>query len=69
MASNPWTVGHVFREYQEKLLIYGDYCSNLTVAQQELEDVIATNDTVRIHIQVSLYVCAFHQPEVFHIIF
>ncbi|KAK3872573.1 hypothetical protein Pcinc_022351, partial [Petrolisthes cinctipes] len=51
LAGNPWTVAQVFRETQESLLIYGDYCSNLTIAQQELEDLIATNDTVRVHIQ------------------
>ncbi|XP_071521753.1 protein vav isoform X2 [Panulirus ornatus] len=44
---NNKTVSKVFLDNQEKLLIYGEYCANLTTAQQELEDVMNNNETIR----------------------
>ncbi|XP_042213661.1 protein vav-like isoform X3 [Homarus americanus] len=45
------TVSKVFLDNQENLLLYGDYCANLTTAQQELEDVMNNNETVKNVIQ------------------
>ncbi|XP_068239225.1 protein vav isoform X2 [Palaemon carinicauda] len=44
-------VSQVFLTNQEELLIYGEYCANLSVAQQELEDLMKNNDSVRTKIQ------------------
>ncbi|XP_045593761.1 protein vav isoform X2 [Procambarus clarkii] len=45
------TVSKVFLDNQEKLLVYGEYCANLTTAQQELEDTMNNNDRIRNVIQ------------------
>ncbi|ROT82142.1 Guanine nucleotide exchange factor VAV2 [Penaeus vannamei] len=51
--NNPhaYSVSQVFLDNQEKLLVYGEYCANLTSAQQELEDTMKNNDAARQKIQ------------------
>ncbi|KAK7078489.1 hypothetical protein SK128_023086 [Halocaridina rubra] len=49
--SSNYTVSQVFLNNQEKLLIYGEYCANLSLAQQELEDLMNNNEPARNQIQ------------------
>ncbi|XP_052093575.1 proto-oncogene vav-like isoform X1 [Mytilus californianus] len=37
----------VFCKYKTKLLIYGDYCSNLPKAQERIDDVLKRSDSIR----------------------
>ncbi|XP_078045353.1 vav guanine nucleotide exchange factor isoform X2 [Augochlora pura] len=39
-------LAQVFLDWREKFLIYGDYCANLTLAQETLKDVCARNEVV-----------------------
>ncbi|XP_069937392.1 proto-oncogene vav, partial [Cherax quadricarinatus] len=45
--SHTKTVSKVFIDNQERLLVYGEYCANLTTAQQELEDIMNNNERIR----------------------
>ncbi|KAM4662660.1 guanine nucleotide exchange factor VAV2 isoform 2-T2 [Discoglossus pictus] len=45
------TMGQVFLDYKEKLLIYGEYCSHIEYAQKTLDQLIATREDVRIKIE------------------
>ncbi|XP_066961659.1 protein vav-like isoform X3 [Macrobrachium rosenbergii] len=51
--NNPanYSVSQVFLTNQEELLIYGEYCANLSIAQQELEDLMNNNDSAKNKIQ------------------
>ncbi|XP_076228297.1 vav guanine nucleotide exchange factor isoform X2 [Nomia melanderi] len=40
------TLAQVFLDWREKFLIYGDYCANLTLAQNTLQEVCAHNELV-----------------------
>ncbi|CAK9821771.1 Protein vav [Anthophora retusa] len=39
-------LAQVFLDWREKFLIYGDYCANLTLAQNTLQEVCARNELV-----------------------
>ncbi|XP_033328154.2 vav guanine nucleotide exchange factor isoform X1 [Megalopta genalis] len=39
-------LAQVFLDWREKFLIYGDYCANLTLAQNTLQEVCARNEIV-----------------------
>uniref|UniRef100_A0A6I8RFJ2 Vav guanine nucleotide exchange factor 2 n=1 Tax=Xenopus tropicalis TaxID=8364 RepID=A0A6I8RFJ2_XENTR len=41
------TIGQVFLDYKEKLLIYGEYCSHIEYSQKTLDQLIATREDVR----------------------
>ncbi|XP_018084987.1 guanine nucleotide exchange factor VAV2 isoform X4 [Xenopus laevis] len=41
------SIGQVFLDYKEKLLIYGDYCSHIEYCQKTLDQLIATREDVR----------------------
>ncbi|XP_077274599.1 vav guanine nucleotide exchange factor isoform X2 [Temnothorax americanus] len=43
-ARNGAALAQVFLDWREKFLIYGDYCANLTVAQNTLQEVCARNE-------------------------
>ncbi|XP_071569039.1 protein vav isoform X2 [Temnothorax nylanderi] len=45
-ARNGAALAQVFLDWREKFLIYGDYCANLTVAQNTLQEVCARNEVV-----------------------
>ncbi|XP_076302189.1 protein vav-like [Lasioglossum baleicum] len=39
-------LAQVFLDWREKFLIYGDYCANLTLAQNTLQEVCARNEAI-----------------------
>ncbi|XP_069799625.1 guanine nucleotide exchange factor VAV2 [Dendropsophus ebraccatus] len=45
------SIGQVFLDYKERLLIYGEYCSHIEYSQKTLDQLIATRDEVRIKIE------------------
>lgn len=45
-ARNGAALAQVFLEWREKFLIYGDYCANLTLAQNTLQECCARNEIV-----------------------
>ncbi|XP_034948388.1 protein vav [Chelonus insularis] len=45
-ARNGAAIAQVFLDWREKFLIYGDYCANLTVAQNTLQEACARNEVV-----------------------
>ncbi|XP_011871795.1 PREDICTED: protein vav isoform X2 [Vollenhovia emeryi] len=45
-ARNGAALAQVFLDWREKFLIYGDYCANLTVAQNTLQEACARNEVV-----------------------
>lgn len=51
---NATTLSQVFLDCREKFLIYGDYCANLTTAQNTLNEVCANNDQINEEVTVSL---------------
>lgn len=42
----------VFCKYKKKMLIYGDYCSNLPKAQEKIDEVLKRSDAIRQQIEV-----------------
>ncbi|XP_021378670.1 guanine nucleotide exchange factor VAV2-like isoform X9 [Mizuhopecten yessoensis] len=38
-------IAEVFIKWKSKLLVYGDYCSNLPKAQEKIDDILKRNDT------------------------
>lgn len=47
------SLAQVFLDWREKFLIYGDYCSNLTMAQNTLQELCSTNEDVNSEVLVS----------------
>jgi guanine nucleotide exchange factor VAV len=53
----------VFVQYKKKLLIYGDYCSNLPKAQERIDEVLKRSEQIRTQVEVhfmffvSPYIC------------
>ncbi|KAM8934308.1 guanine nucleotide exchange factor VAV2 [Pelodytes ibericus] len=45
------TIGQVFLDYKEKLLIYGEYCSHIEYSQKTLDQLIATQENVRLKVE------------------
>ncbi|XP_040261945.1 guanine nucleotide exchange factor VAV2 isoform X2 [Bufo bufo] len=45
------SIGQVFLDFKEKLLIYGEYCSHIEYSQKTLDQLIATRDEVRLKIE------------------
>lgn len=45
-ARNGAAIAQVFLDWREKFLIYGDYCANLTVAQNTLQEACSRNELV-----------------------
>ncbi|XP_068105171.1 guanine nucleotide exchange factor VAV2 isoform X2 [Hyperolius riggenbachi] len=45
------TIGRVFLDYKEKLLIYGEYCSHIEYSQQTLDQLIASREDVKMKIE------------------
>ncbi|KAM4695959.1 guanine nucleotide exchange factor VAV2 [Rhinophrynus dorsalis] len=45
------TIGQVFLDYKEKLLIYGEYCSHIEYSQKTLDQLMATRDDVRVKVE------------------
>ncbi|XP_012537885.1 protein vav isoform X2 [Monomorium pharaonis] len=45
-ARNGAALAQVFLDWREKFLIYGDYCANLTLAQNTLQEACARNEVV-----------------------
>lgn len=52
-ARNGAALAQVFLDWREKFLIYGDYCANLTLAQNTLQEVCARNEVVNQEVIVS----------------
>lgn len=52
-ARNGAALAQVFLDWREKFLIYGDYCANLTVAQNTLQESCARNELVNQEVIVS----------------
>lgn len=46
-------LAQVFLDWREKFLIYGDYCANLTLAQNSLQDVCNRNEQINQEVIVS----------------
>lgn len=46
-------LAQVFLDWREKLIIYGDYCANLTLAQSTLQEVCANNEMINQEVIVS----------------
>lgn len=53
-------LGQVFLDWREKFLIYGDYCANLTTAQNTLLDVCANNENINQEVIVSRCILYFY---------
>ncbi|XP_011701048.1 PREDICTED: protein vav isoform X2 [Wasmannia auropunctata] len=45
-ARDSTALAQVFLDWREKFLIYGDYCANLTLAQNTLQEVCARNEVI-----------------------
>ncbi|XP_077140941.1 guanine nucleotide exchange factor VAV2 isoform X4 [Ranitomeya variabilis] len=45
------SIGQVFLDYKEKLLLYGEYCSHIEYSQKTLDQLIDTRDDVRTKIE------------------
>ncbi|KAL6420434.1 hypothetical protein ACFW04_014438 [Cataglyphis niger] len=45
-ARNGAVLAQVFLDWREKFLIYGDYCANLTLAQNTLQEICARNEVI-----------------------
>lgn len=54
------TLAQVFLDWREKFLIYGDYCANLTLAQNTLQEVCAHNELVNQEVVVSMLTLSFN---------
>lgn len=52
-ARNSAALAQVFLDWREKFLIYGDYCANLTLAQNTLQDACTRNELVNQEVIVS----------------
>ena len=52
-ARNGAALAKVFLEFRERFLIYGDYCANLTIAQNTLQDVCSKSEQVNLEVIVS----------------
>lgn len=52
-------LSEVFLNWREKFLIYGDYCANLTIAQNRIQDICAHNEGINQEIIVSFYFTLF----------
>lgn len=53
-ARNGVALAQIFLNSKEKFLIYGDYCANLLLAQNTLQEVCARNELINQEIIVSL---------------
>lgn len=53
VARSGAALAQVFLDWREKFLIYGDYCANLTVAQNTLQEACARNEHVNQEVIVS----------------
>ncbi|XP_073455672.1 guanine nucleotide exchange factor VAV2 isoform X6 [Aquarana catesbeiana] len=45
------TIGQVFLDYKEKLLIYGEYCSHIEYSQQTLDQLMVMREDVKMKIE------------------
>lgn len=54
-ARNGAALAQVFLDWREKFLIYGDYCANLTIAQNTLQEACARNEVINQEVIVSLF--------------
>ncbi|CAH2316688.1 guanine nucleotide exchange factor VAV2 isoform X2 [Pelobates cultripes] len=45
------TIGQVFLDYKEKLLIYGEYCSHIEYSQKTLDQLMATREDIRLKVE------------------
>lgn len=52
-ARSGTALAQVFLDWREKFLIYGDYCANLTLAQNTLQEACARNEVVNQEVIVS----------------
>lgn len=55
-ARNGAALAQVFLDWREKFLIYGDYCANLTLAQNTLQEICARNEVINQEVIVSFAV-------------
>ncbi|XP_037121279.1 guanine nucleotide exchange factor VAV2 isoform X11 [Syngnathus acus] len=44
-------LGKIFLDFKERLLIYGQYCSHMEIAQKTLDELIATREDVKIKVE------------------
>ncbi|CAJ0922796.1 unnamed protein product [Ranitomeya imitator] len=51
IMSGGCSIGQVFLDYKEKLLLYGEYCSHIEYSQKTLDQLIDTRDDVRTKIE------------------
>lgn len=58
-------LSEVFLNWREKFLIYGDYCANLTIAQNRIQDICAHNEGINQEVIVSFYFTLFLSIEAF----
>lgn len=52
-------LAQVFLDWREKFLIYGDYCANLTAAQNILQDVCDKNENINYEVMVKVFYSSF----------
>lgn len=45
----------VFLNWKDKFLIYADYCANLTVAQDRIQDVCSQNELIYREVNVCFF--------------
>lgn len=65
-ARNGAALAQVFLDWREKFLIYGDYCANLTLAQNTLQEACMRNEIVNQEVIVSLCVHIINQSILDH---
>lgn len=59
-ARNGEDLAQVFLKWREQFLIYGDYCANLTVARNTLQEVCSRDEEINREVIVSISCVSFH---------
>ncbi len=59
------SIGECFTKWKQKFLIYGEFCSNLTKAQDLVDELCRRNPLIQSTVDVSQYHCRW--PSVFRI--
>lgn len=59
IPGSPIKLSEVFISWKEKFLIYGEYCANLTLAQQRIQDLCSRDEKLNQEVIVSDFLVSF----------
>lgn len=62
-TSSQHQISECFLHWREKFIVYGDYCSNLPVAQELMDDLCCKNETINQAVHVSVNICETYYNE------